>query len=310
MEFSSRRSSLASKSDSMCTDCWFCDQRRAELNDVSGNSLVKAASCDEMFKNRLSISNEAEQEERRMSDLSDWASSVTSVADLQLNNLAIEQDTYNLKRECEEKDAAIKELSSLFVQKMLSLLKIEELEEVIRRKCTIITKLKKDLIVLEQKVVNLTRAKRRSFSGPSLDKKQLPTMSDNLLYDMDSPLSSDSDCTSEKKQNTSCTVETRVVVKASTNTPLQNSSSSSEKLSKINQKLSLAKAPSPSTMLSLQVPKSRPVSPLKEKSLNQTYHSVASPMPNKVSAGVGSKTNRRRTHSGSKDAVASQKRWM
>ncbi|XP_021718895.1 uncharacterized protein LOC110686601 [Chenopodium quinoa] len=266
----------------MCTDCWFCDQRRAELNDVSGNSLVKAASCDEMFKNRLSISNEAEQEERRMSDLSDWAS------------------------RCCYKGAFF------FIRSkdVVTSKRIEELEEVIRRKCTIITKLKKDLIVLEQKVVNLTRAKRRSFSGPSLDKKQLPTMSDNLLYDMDSPLSSDSDCTSEKKQNTSCTVETRVVVKASTNTPLQNSSSSSEKLSKINQKLSLAKAPSPSTMLSLQVPKSRPVSPLKEKSLNQTYHSVASPMPNKVSAGVGSKTNRRRTHSGSKDAVASQKRWM
>uniref|UniRef100_A0A803NBX2 Uncharacterized protein n=1 Tax=Chenopodium quinoa TaxID=63459 RepID=A0A803NBX2_CHEQI len=181
MEFSSRRSSLASKSDSMCTDCWFCDQRRAELNDVSGNSLVKAASCDEMFKNRLSISNEAEQEERRMSDLSDWASSVTSVADLQLNNLAIEQDTYNLKRECEEKDAAIKDFSSFIRSKMLSLL---------------------------------------------------------------NPIAFYNAFTS--------------------------------------------------------VPKSRPVSPLKEKSLNQTYHSVASPMPNKVSAGVGSKTNRRRTHSGSK----------
>uniref|UniRef100_A0A803LJW4 Uncharacterized protein n=1 Tax=Chenopodium quinoa TaxID=63459 RepID=A0A803LJW4_CHEQI len=49
---------------------------------LRGNSLVKAASGDEMFKNRLSISNEAEQEECRMSDLSDWASSVTSVADL------------------------------------------------------------------------------------------------------------------------------------------------------------------------------------------------------------------------------------
>uniref|UniRef100_A0A803L1I7 Uncharacterized protein n=1 Tax=Chenopodium quinoa TaxID=63459 RepID=A0A803L1I7_CHEQI len=309
MDFSSRRSSLASKSDSMCTDCWFCDQRRAELNDVSGNSLVNAASGDEMFKNRLSISNEAEQEERRMSDLSDWASSVTSVADLQLNNLAIEQDTYNLKRECEEKDAAIKELSSFIRSKdVVTSKRIEELEEVIRRKCTIITKLKKDLIVLEQKVVNLTRAKRRSFCGPTLDKKQLPTMSDNLLYDMDSPLSSDdSDCTSEKKQNASSIVESRVAVKASTNTPLLNSSSSSEKVSKINQNLSLAKAPSPSKKLSLQVLKSRPVSPLKEKSLNQTHSSAASPMPNKMSAGragVGSKTNRRRTHSGSKDVAS------
>ncbi|XP_021772022.1 uncharacterized protein LOC110736176 isoform X2 [Chenopodium quinoa] len=244
-----------------------------------------------------------------MSDLSDWASSVTSVADIQPNNLAIEQDTYNLKRECEEKDAAIKELSSFIRSKdVVTSKRIEELEEVIRRKCTIITKLKKDLIVLEQKVVNSTRAKRRSFSGSSLDKKQQPTMSDNLRYDMDSPLSYDM----EKKQNASSTVESRVVVKTSTNTPLQNSSSSSEKVLKINQNLSLAKAPSPSTKLSLQVSKSRPVSPLKEKSLNQTHSSAASPMPNKVSAGragVGSKTNRRRTHSGFKDA-ASQKRWM
>lgn len=29
--------------------------------------------------------NEAEQEERRMSDLSDWASSVTSAADIQVS---------------------------------------------------------------------------------------------------------------------------------------------------------------------------------------------------------------------------------
>lgn len=30
------------------------------------------------------------------------------VCGFQLNNLAMEQDTYNLKRECEEKDVAIK----------------------------------------------------------------------------------------------------------------------------------------------------------------------------------------------------------
>lgn len=45
---------------------------------------MKAGSSDEMFRSRLSIPNEAEQEERRMSDLSDWASSVTSATDLQV----------------------------------------------------------------------------------------------------------------------------------------------------------------------------------------------------------------------------------
>lgn len=88
--------------------------------------------------------NEAEQEERRMSDLSDWASSVTSAADndmqvspifklfslllisielrifmfmlacsLQMNTLSIEQDMLFLKKDCNEKDATIKELTNL-----------------------------------------------------------------------------------------------------------------------------------------------------------------------------------------------------
>ncbi|KAH9623915.1 hypothetical protein KSS87_002308 [Heliosperma pusillum] len=118
MDFSSAEASFPCNSDSICTDCWLCDQHRAQLNDLSGNSHVKAASLDEMFRSRLSVSNETEQEERRMSDLSDWAaSSITSAADMQLNNLAMEQDTYNLKKECEEKDAAIKELSAFIRSK-------------------------------------------------------------------------------------------------------------------------------------------------------------------------------------------------
>lgn len=302
LDFSSRRLSFPGKSDSICTDCWFCDQRRVELDDLSGNSFVKAASGDEMLKNTLSVSNEALQEERRMSDLSDWASSITSAADIQLNNLAMEQDTHNLKRECEEKDAALKELSAFICSKDVATSKrIEELEEVIRRKNTIITKLKKDLAVLEQKVVSLTRSRRRSFSGPSIEKKQLPTMSDNLLYDMDSP-SSDSDCSS-KKQNTS-----EVVVDAPMNTPVQNSHSC-ENVTKINQKVALAKITSYSTKLPLQIPKSRPVTPLKEKSLNERHEITASPMLNQVSTSIGSRNSRRRTQTGSKDA-ASLKRWM
>lgn len=35
LDFSSRRLSFPGKSDSICTDCWFCDQRRVELDDLS-----------------------------------------------------------------------------------------------------------------------------------------------------------------------------------------------------------------------------------------------------------------------------------
>ncbi|KAL2927890.1 SUMO-specific isopeptidase USPL1 [Bienertia sinuspersici] len=263
IDSSSRRLSLPSKSESICTDCWFCDQRRADLSDISQcKSLAKAGNGDEM-KNVV------------MSDLSDLASSVTSAADLQLNNLAIEQDTYNLKKECEDKDAAIKELSAFIRTKDVATSKrIEELEEVIRRKNTMITKLKKDMMVLEQKLVNLTRTKRRSFSGPaSMEKKQLPAMTDNLLYDMESlTSSSDSDCTS-KKQTTS------VVRTESVNTSVQKRLLS-ENVSKRKQKSALEN-------VSLEAPRARPVSPLKEKSLNQRHYLADSSKPKQVSANVG-----------------------
>ena len=148
----------------------------------------------------------------------------------------------------------------------------------------------------------MTRTRRRSFPGTNLEKKQqLPTMSDNLLYDMDSPLSSDSD-SSSKKQNTS-NVQSEVVVVAVVNTLVQESFSY-ENVTKKNQKFRPAK-------LSLQVLKSRQVSPLKEKSLNQKQYSSAPPMQNQVLASASLKhiSNRRRTQSGTKDA-GSHKRWV
>lgn len=151
-------------------------------------------------------------------------------------------------------------------------------------------------------MVNLTRTGRRSFPGTNLEKKQqLPTMSDNLLYDMDSPLSSDSD-SSSKRQNTS-NVQSEVVVEAVMNTPVQKSFTD-ENVTKKNPKLRPAK-------LSLQVPKSRQVSPLKEKSLNQRQYSSTPPMHNQVLASASLKhiSNRRRTQSSTKD-VGSHKRWI
>lgn len=48
------------------------------------DSFVDAASGDVMSKFKMTHSITTEQEERRMSDLSDWASSITSAADMQV----------------------------------------------------------------------------------------------------------------------------------------------------------------------------------------------------------------------------------
>ncbi|KAG6511330.1 hypothetical protein ZIOFF_029390 [Zingiber officinale] len=104
-----------------------------------------------------------EQEERRMSDLSDFNWSVASSVDLQLSTLASEQEFYNLRKECEEKDVMIKELTSATnAIKAADTKRITELEEIIRRKNMVISKLKKDMVVLEKQVVELTRLRRRS----------------------------------------------------------------------------------------------------------------------------------------------------
>ncbi|XWS73504.1 hypothetical protein CRYUN_Cryun02cG0135000 [Craigia yunnanensis] len=117
---------------------------------------------------------------------------------LQLYDLAIEQDIFNLKRECEEKDAIIKELNTfVYSSNMASSKRISESEDIIRRKNTKITRLKEDMVVLEQMVVHLKRLQRPSSSTSSSNYWQIPVMTDNLLYDMDnttSPSSSDSDC--------------------------------------------------------------------------------------------------------------------
>ncbi|KAE8711311.1 putative DNA binding protein [Hibiscus syriacus] len=166
--------------------CWICYQHREQ---IKGNYIVKTSGANEM-----ALSNETEHEEHRMSDLSDWASSVTSASETQLNNHAIEHDVFNLKRKCEEKDAIIKELNtSVQSSNVATLKRISELENIICRKNTIITRLKKDMVVLEQK---LTRLQRASSSTSSPNYWQIPPMMDNLLYDMDSttsPSSSDSD---------------------------------------------------------------------------------------------------------------------
>ncbi|KAI0501684.1 hypothetical protein KFK09_016629 [Dendrobium nobile] len=164
---------------------------------------TKDVYMNEMSKGRLSMNNHeiaSELEERRMSDLSDFCCSVASSADFQpveLSTLAAEQELYNLRNECEEKDANIKELTATAHASSVTFSKrIAELEEVIRRKNMITTKLRKDMIFLEQQISKLSRLRRQSspssFSVISTT-KQLPRMTENILYDMSSTSSSSSD---------------------------------------------------------------------------------------------------------------------
>ena len=51
---------------------------------VKFNTSAKGSNGDEEFKYKLPISNEAEPDERRMSDLSDWAPSVISSVDIEV----------------------------------------------------------------------------------------------------------------------------------------------------------------------------------------------------------------------------------
>ncbi|KAL6195151.1 hypothetical protein ACLB2K_030772 [Fragaria x ananassa] len=186
--------------------CWLCDQHRDVSHGLVGSNDMKGSGGYEILQYKMSIDHVAEQEERRMSDLSDMASSVTSAADFQLNSLAIEQDMYNLKRDCEEKDGTIRELTSLLhSSETAGSKRIAQLEDIIRRKNSTITRLKRDMAVLEQKVVHHARLQRSSYSSSlSSDDSdfadtlpKVPHMADNLLYDMDSTTSpSDSDCSS------------------------------------------------------------------------------------------------------------------
>ncbi|KAJ4969888.1 hypothetical protein NE237_002987 [Protea cynaroides] len=187
--------------------CQLCYLHRDSSNGSMWDFFENACEAAEIFKFNTPSANVAEQEERRMSGLSDWASSdrrmsglsewassVASTIDIQLDS---EQEIYNLQRECDEKDAKIKELSDLVnASDAASSKRTAELEDVIKRKNIIITKLKKDMVVLEQQVAHLTRLRRSSFTASNSNIQQLPVMADNLLYDMDSSnslSSSDSD---------------------------------------------------------------------------------------------------------------------
>ncbi|XP_027077332.1 uncharacterized protein LOC113776350 [Coffea eugenioides] len=281
--------------------CQLCQQHKHEPTNLAGNSVVKTLKRDEMLKCKWAPTIEAEPEERRMSDLSDWGSSVTSSVDLQLNSFSIEQDIHKLQRECEEKDVTIKELSTaIHSAQVFGSKRITELEDVIRRKNMITTKLKKDILVLEQKVVNLTRTRRPSFSAVVSNDRQLPVMADNVLYDIDnttSPSSSDSDSSPGNQP--------QFPRPKSGENPVQKAERALRGIPKLEQAKGSTLSPKPN----YHHQNSQPVSPLKEKSLNQLANADPNSRRNVTSSVSQHPTSRRRVLARSRDASI-PKRWV
>ncbi|KAL2507890.1 hypothetical protein Fot_31537 [Forsythia ovata] len=278
--------------------CKICERHKHQF---LVDSVEKGLNEDEVFKYKIPLVKEAEPEERRMSDWSDWAPSVNSSVDIQLDALAIEQDLCNLRKDCEEKDATIKELSN-FLQssEVFSSKRIAELEDIIRRKNMIINKLRKDMLILEQKVVSLTRLRRPSFFAPSSNTRQLPVMAENVLYDMDSttgPSSSDSDSSPRNRVQSPAVKSEEISVY------------NSEKASIRDQKHEQAKISTITVRRTDQHPRSGSTSPLKEKSLNQTPNTVPAFKPKHASSVSGENRNRRRPLVRSNE-VAAHKRWV
>ncbi|KAK6164198.1 hypothetical protein DH2020_001062 [Rehmannia glutinosa] len=250
--------------------CKLCQHHNPPPNASLFNISAKGLNGDEVVK------YEVEPDERRMSDLSDWAPSVTSSVDVQLDSLAIEHDITTLRKECEQKDDMIIELST-FLQssEVLGSKRIAELEDIIRRKNMIINKLRKDIITLEQ--------------------KPLPLMADNVLYDMDSttdPSASESDSSPRKGTQGPALERQEISVQIT------------EKASKGDIKCGQVK----SFNFNEQNHSPRSISPLKENTLNQTLNSVPSLKPKRATYASGE--NRSRRASAKSKEVAVNKRWV
>ncbi|KAI3414766.1 uncharacterized protein J3R85_015944 [Psidium guajava] len=283
--------------------CWLCDQHHKQFGGLMSDSTKRVSNGNDIHRSKMTFTEETEPEERRMSDLSDWASSVTSSTELQISAITMEQDVYVLKRECEEKDATIKELTG-FLQSCdaAGSKRIAELEDIIRRKNVIITKLKKDMVILEQKVVQLTRLRRPSSqTDTDTSTRQFPIMADNLLYDMDSstsPSSSDSDSSPKTRPQASIVKQQEAPAEQCGSTLRKNHNLVAEKTSSFSMK-SVGGCT-----------KSRSVSPLKEISTNEKSTKISSERQRqKPSAGGDSKRNRKQTNTTSKDVIA-RKRWF
>ncbi|XP_068641970.1 uncharacterized protein [Aristolochia californica] len=285
-----------------------CESRRPSIDLKKG-----AVDKDDIFKKPQGCPMGAEQEERRMSELSDWCSSVTSSAEIQLSSPAVDQDIYNLRKECEEKDVSIKELAAVAeASDAAASQRIAELEEVIRRKNLIITKLKKDMIVLEQKVQQLTRLRRPSYSASGSNDMKIPAMAPNVLYDLDSstsPSSSDSDAPAKLGGHRS-----KILVRRKPNIPDRDKEASlmHQDDACVTRSCRNAGKP-PGSSVSGHVNgnlKQRNMSPLKEKNMNHVVDRPMVSIPKQsVSATGDPKRHRRRVAPNPKDNTPS-KRWQ
>ncbi|KAL0389365.1 UNVERIFIED_CONTAM: hypothetical protein Scaly_0293600 [Sesamum calycinum] len=235
--------------------CKLCQHHNLSPNGSLFNTSTNGLNGDEEFKYKMPHLNEAEPEERRMSDLSDWAPSVTSSVDIQ---------------------------------------RIAELEDIIRRKNMIINKIRKDMIILEQKVVNVSRLRRSSSTAATSNVQHLPIMADNVLYDMDSSTGPSSDSDSSPRNRTEALALRRQEISIQT----------SDKASKGDLKCGQIKN---STFIE-QNSSPRTTSPLKEKSLNQTPNLLPVLKPKHTTYDSAENRSRRRLPAKPKE-VASHKRW-
>ncbi|XP_010527661.1 PREDICTED: uncharacterized protein LOC104804971 isoform X2 [Tarenaya hassleriana] len=278
--------------------CWLCDQHHHLLPSSWDKPLSKASTGYEMHNETTNLVNDTEPEERRMSDLSDWgSSSVTSAAEIHFNNLSLNEDMLYLRKECQEKDATIKELAtSLQSSNKAGSKRVSELEDIIRRKNTIITRLKKDMLVLEQKVTQLTRL-QRSSSAATRNSRDLPIMRENLLYDMDvstSASSSDSETPVTSPHLTTPKIPIDPIEEVHSNLEQSHKSMS-------------AKCPA-SLVNSVKTPS---VSPLQEVSTNQKLVSVSSSSRlRRASSSEAPKKLTRAVQITSRDSSGSRKRWI
>ncbi|CAH8270916.1 unnamed protein product [Arabidopsis lyrata] len=265
--------------------CWLCDQHHHSspaIQDKAPTNLVV----------------DAEPEERRISYMSDWCSSVTSAAETHFDSLSLDQDMLSLRKECQEKDATIKDLTSFLQLTNKAGSKREtELEDIIRRKKTIIKKLKRDVLVLEEKVTQLTRLRRSSYSPAVSNTHEFPMRMDNLLYDMDV-------LTATSSSDSEATVDTprRAVLEA----PVD---SIKEELSAVGQTHKSAPAKS-STSLVKSVKPPSVVSPSTTRKPVSVSSSSSSSRMRRGSSTGDSRKPRRPIQTTPRDSSGSHKRWV
>ncbi|KAF7066171.1 hypothetical protein CFC21_072197 [Triticum aestivum] len=278
------------------TRCCACSQLVTAATPYKTKDFCGMDDAKSDVVDRTSVSL-VDHEERRMSDLSDIWSVVSSVdnhlsGDNQLSSLAAEQELYNIQKECEEKDAIIKELTAAaHTSSTADAKRIAELQDILKRKNMVISKLKKDMSALKQMVVELTRAKRASSVNLNTACSELPVMSSNILYDMSSTSPSSSDSESP------VTTRECLNVQPTDGTPGDCESTGSSRVSVRKTSLPPAKSSVRST------------APLKEKCLNPKVEtSLVGRQKQLLSSNGDFKKTRRQSHQDSRNKAT--KRWM